>query len=167
MLARRLAAQLDVTVGDTIEAEFLGNRHGSFSLPVTGLVTQYFGLGAYMDQETADRMFQQSPQVSVVNVTVDGWQDEAFQAELKDLPKLAGSAMLVENREGFQETISQNILITTTIYTILGVLITVGVAYNGARIQLSERARELASLRILGFTRASPISWSARSCCWR
>ncbi|MCG6884334.1 MAG: ABC transporter permease [Silicimonas sp.] len=153
MLARRLAAQLDVGVGDLVEAEFRGNRHGTFTLPVTGLVTQYFGLGAYLDQETADRMFQQSPQVSVVNVTIDAAQEEAFQAQLKELPMLAGSAMLVENREGFQETISQNILITTTIYTVLGVLITVGVAYNAARIQLSERARELASLRILGFTR--------------
>jgi putative ABC transport system permease protein len=153
MLARRLAAQLDVGVGDLVEAEFRGNRHGTFTLPVTGLVTQYFGLGAYLDQETADRMFQQSPQVSVVNVTIDAAQEEAFQAQLKELPMLAGSAMLVENREGFQETISQNILITTTIYTLLGVLITVGVAYNAARIQLSERARELASLRILGFTR--------------
>ena len=153
MLAGRLAGQLDVGIGDMVEVEFLGNRQGTFTLPVTALVTQYFGLGAYLDQETADRMFQQAPQISVVNVTLDDAEYEAFQARLKELPKLAGSAMMVENREGFQETISQNILITTTIYTILGVLITVGVAYNGARIQLSERARELASLRILGFTR--------------
>jgi putative ABC transport system permease protein len=153
MLARRLAAQLDVGVGDTVEAEFLGNRQGTFTLPVTRLVTQYFGLGAYMDQETADRMFQQAPQISVINVTLDAAQTDAFQARLKDLPRLGGRAMMLENRAGFEETISQNILITTTIYTVLGVLITVGVAYNGARIQLSERARELASLRILGFTR--------------
>lgn len=154
MLSRRLAAQLDVGVGDMVEAEFRGNRHGTFTLPVTALVTQYFGLGAYMDQATADRMFSQAPQVSVVNVTLDTAEDAEFQARLKDLPRLGGSAMMVENREGFQETISENILITTTIYVILGTLITVGVAYNGARIQLSERARELASLRILGFTRA-------------
>lgn len=154
MLSRRLAAQLDVDVGDTVEAEFRGTRHGTFQLPVTALITQYFGLGAYLDQGTADKMFQQAPQISVVNVTLDPSQNEAFQTRLKALPRLAGSAMMVENREGFQETISQNILITTTIYTVLGVLITVGVAYNGARIQLSERARELASLRILGFTRA-------------
>ncbi len=154
MLSRRLAAQLHVGVGDTVEAEFRGTRHGTFELPVTALITQYFGLGAYLDQGMADRMFQQSSQTSIVNVTLDPAFDEAFQERLKELPKLGGSAMMIENREGFQETISQNILITTTIYVILGVLITVGVAYNGARIQLSERARELASLRILGFTRA-------------
>ena len=153
MLSRRLASQLGVGVGDTVEAEFLGNRQGVFQLPVTELTTQYFGLGAYMDQETADRMFQQAPQISVINVTLDAAQTDAFEERLKELPRLAGRAMMLENMEGFQDTISENILIMTTVYTTLGVLITVGVAYNGARIQLSERARELASLRILGFTR--------------
>ncbi|MFQ6548462.1 FtsX-like permease family protein [Aestuariibius sp. 2305UL40-4] len=153
MLSERLAAQLALRPGDLVEVEFLGNRQGTYSLPVTGLVTQYFGLGAYMDQEAADRLFQQAPQISVINVTIDGRESDAFQDRLKDLPLLAGYAMMDENRQGFQDTVSQSILITTTIYAILGILITVGVSYNGARIQLSERARELASLRILGFTR--------------
>lgn len=154
MLSERLASQLGASLGDVIEVKFLGVHQGIHMLPVTGLVTQFFGLGAYMDQATADQLFQQDPRVSIVNVTLDTSQNEAFQNSLKDLPRLAGRAMLAENRAGFEETISQSILITTTIYAILGTLITVGVAYNGARIQLSERASELASLRILGFTRA-------------
>ena len=153
MLSERLAAQLNAAVGDVIEVRFLGVHQGTYMLPVTQLVTQYFGLGAYMDQATANRLFQQDPRVSVVNVTLDAAHATAFQQSLKDLPRLAGRAMLAENRAGFEDTISRNILITTTIYAVLGTLITVGVAYNGARIQLSERARELASLRILGFTR--------------
>ncbi len=153
MLSERLAAQLGLAVGDMVEVEFLGNRKGAYDLPVTRLVTQYFGLGAYMDQETADRLFQQAPQVSVINVTLDPARNAAFQAALKELPRLGGRAMMVENRRGFEETISENILVSTMVYALLGILITVGVAYNGARIQLSERARELASLRILGFTR--------------
>jgi putative ABC transport system permease protein len=153
VLSERLASQLGAEVGDVIEAEFLGNRQGTFRLPVAALVTQYFGLGAYMDLETADRLFQQAAQVSVINVTLDPLFTQEFEARIKDLPRLGGRAMMLENRQGFEETISRNILITTTIYTVLGILITVGVAYNGARIQLSERARELASLRIMGFTR--------------
>lgn len=153
MLSQRLAAHLDLSVGDVVELEFLGNRQGTHSLTVTRLVTQYFGLGAYIDIETSNAMFQQAPQISVINVTLDAARRNAFEASLSDLPRLAGSAMMDENRISFEETISQNVLVTTTIYAILGTLITVGVAYNGARIQLSERARELASLRILGFTR--------------
>ncbi len=153
MLSERLAAQLGASLGDVIEVKFLGVHQGTYALPVTQLVTQFFGLGAYMDQATTNRLFKQDPRVSIVNVTLDAAHGDAFQQSLKDLPKLAGRAMLAENRAGFEDTISRNILITTTIYAILGTLITVGVAYNGARIQLSERARELASLRILGFTK--------------
>ena len=58
-----------------------------------------------------------------------------------------------ENRRSFQDTIERNIVVMNTIYIVIAVLITIGVTYNAARIQLSERARELASLRILGFSR--------------
>jgi putative ABC transport system permease protein len=61
--------------------------------------------------------------------------------------------MLTDMRRSFDETIEKNITVTATVYFVIAVLITVGVTYNGARIQLSERARELASLRILGFSR--------------
>ena len=62
--------------------------------------------------------------------------------------------MLTQVRRSFQDTIAHNVTIMNTIYIVVAVLITFGVTYNGARIQLSERARDLASLRILGFSRA-------------
>ena len=62
--------------------------------------------------------------------------------------------MMTQTRRSFQETIRQNVTIMTTVYVVISVLISVGVGHNSARIQLSERARELASLRILGFGRA-------------
>jgi putative ABC transport system permease protein len=65
---------------------------------------------------------------------------------------------MTENRRAFEDTISQNIVVVNGIYAAIAILITVGVAYNGARIQLSERARELASLRILGFSRGEVSS---------
>jgi putative ABC transport system permease protein len=153
MLSNRLADQLDVRVGDLLEVELTSGKRGTYHLPVTGRVTQYFGLGAYMDQATLNALFQQAPRVSTISVTIDTAEYEAFQDALKDLPQLTGSAVLTESRRSFEQTIQENILIMNAIYWVLGVLITVGVAYNGTRIQLSERARELASLRILGFTR--------------
>jgi putative ABC transport system permease protein len=71
---------------------------------------------------------------------------------------LSGLIMMTENRRAFEDTISQNIVVVNGIYAAIAILITIGVAYNGARIQLSERARELASLRILGFSRAEVSS---------
>jgi putative ABC transport system permease protein len=73
---------------------------------------------------------------------------------LKDTPNLAGLVMLNDTRQTFRDTIKENIVIQSIIYIAIAAMITIGVTYNSARIQLSERARELASLRILGFTNA-------------
>ena len=58
----------------------------------------------------------------------------------------------------FRETIAENITIMITVYVALAAIIAVGVVYNFARISLSEQGRELASLRVLGFTRAEVAS---------
>ncbi len=153
LLAETLAGQLGVTTGDTIEVEFLSGRRETVSLPVAGTVAQYFGLGAYMDLETLNRLFRQSPRISTANLLVDDARLGDLHGALKEIPRLSGTIMLTDTRRSFQDTIQENVVIMMTIYIIVATLITVGVSYNSARIQLSERAREFASLRILGFTR--------------
>lgn len=154
LLSERVASQMHVAVGDDIEVEFLTGRQETHMLTVTGLVQQYFGIGAYMDLTYINSLSQQSPRISVANVTLDSSQSDALHAAITDIPHLAGTVMMTQTRRSFQETIRQNVVVMNTIYMIIAVLITIGVAYNSARVQLSERARELASLRILGFTRA-------------
>jgi len=153
VLSDTLASQLRLAPGDEVEAEFLTGRRGTYRMQVTGLVTQYFGLGAHVDLAYLDRLFDQATQVTMANVTLDDAALPDLHAALKGIPNLAATNMLTEARRSFQDTISRNVTIMTTVYITIAVLITVGVAYNGARIQMSERARELASLRILGFTR--------------
>ncbi len=154
VLTARLAAQLRLAIGDEVEVAFLSGRRETVHLPLMATTEQYIGLGAYMDFETLNRMRRQAPQISLANLTLDDARKAAFHRALNDMPALAGTAMLTDMRRSFQDTIRQNISITTTVYITIAVLIAVGVTYNGARIQLSERARELASLRILGFSRA-------------
>lgn len=158
LMSDRLAAQLELSVGDTVEVEFRTGRRETHQMVVAGLVEQYFGLGAYVEIGALDAMFRRGPQMSVANVLVDPADLPALHAALHDTPMLAGLIEMTENRASFQNTISENVSVVNTVYAIIAVLITVGVAYNGARIQLSERARELASLRILGFTRAEVSS---------
>jgi putative ABC transport system permease protein len=154
VLSERLSGQLSAEPGDVIDVAVMTGRRENLKVEVARVVTQYFGLGAYMDLEDMNTLLRQSPRVSVANITLDQRFDDAFHAALKGVPNLASTTMMTQTRRSFQETIRQNVIIMTTIYIVVGVLITVGVAYNGARIQLSERARELASLRILGFSRA-------------
>lgn len=155
LLSDRVAAALHISVGDTLTVTFESGLRETYQVPVSGVVTQYFGLGAYFQQITLSAMFRQSPRLSMVNVALeDPGAAEAFEERIKDFPKLSGTINMTENRQSFLDTLSQNILVATTVYAILGTIITVGVAYNAARVQLSERARELACLRILGFSKA-------------
>lgn len=153
LLSKRLGAHLALQEGDVVEAEFLSGRRETFDLTVVGLVEQHLGLGVYMDLDYLNTIFRQEPRLSTVNVTLDENQTEALHEAIKDIPKVTGIIELVENRRSFQDTIEQNIVVMNSIYITIALLITIGVSYNAARIQLSERARELASLRILGFGR--------------
>lgn len=153
LLSTRLADQLDAHEGDVIEAEFLSGTRETYALTVSGVVEQYFGLGAYMELTFLNQLHRQAPQISVVNVALDDTQVDHLHRRLKEIPKLTGLIMMNDTRRSFQDTVRENIAVMNTVYMTIAVLITIGVAYNGARIQLSERARELASLRILGFSR--------------
>lgn len=153
LISDRLAEALDVGAGDTITATFESGLRETFELPVSGVVEQYFGLGAYLSHTHLNELFRQSPRMTVANITLANPSAPVeFDERVTDLPNVIGTIDMTENRSSFVETISQNILVVTTVYAILGSIITVGVCYNSARIQLSERARELASLRILGFS---------------
>ena len=153
LLSERLAAFFGVVPGDSIEVSFLSGLRETHRLEVNGVVEQYFGLGAYMDFDDLNALFRQAPRLTTVNVTLDSTELHALHSAIKDLPALTALVEMTETRTAFQDTIEENIAVMNTIYVTIAVLITVGVAYNAARIQLSERARELASLRILGFAR--------------
>lgn len=153
VLSERLADHLGVHVGESIEVEFLSGRRETIEVNVSQLVDLHFGLGAYMDFEYLNALFRQAPRVSMVNITLDVRQSDALHAAIKETPSITGIIEMNENRRSFQDTIAQNVVVMNSIYITVAILITIGVTYNAARIQLSERARELASLRILGFGR--------------
>ncbi|MFC2969936.1 ABC transporter permease [Acidimangrovimonas pyrenivorans] len=154
VLTDRLARHLNLQLGDKVDVEVMTGRRGHYALPVTGIITQHFGLGAYMDYAALNRMLEQAPQVSAVNVMLDEDKLPALFKAVKETPGIAAISLLAQIRQSFRDTVAESIGVQTFIYTLMGALIVIGVVYNAARIQLSERARELASLRILGFSRA-------------
>lgn len=153
LLSERLAEQLGVLPGGTVEVQFTTGLREVVEMPVAGTVRQYFGLGAYMDHASLNRLFRQQPQVSAAAIALDAGREDELHRKLREVPAAAGLVLMTDTRRSFQDTIRQNVIVMNSIYITIAVLITIGVAYNGARIQLSERARELASLRILGFSR--------------
>lgn len=153
MLTERAARLLKVRTGDRIEVEFLEKGHRLAELTITGVVQNYVGLNGYMSLEALDRAMPEGPRVSGVRVEIDANALDEIYARIKETPAIASIALQGISRQHFRDTIAENIAIMTTVYVLLAIIITFGVIYNSARIQLSERARELASLRVLGFTR--------------
>jgi putative ABC transport system permease protein len=101
---------------------------------------------------------REGPSISAVHVTTDGSQIAALYEAVKNLPMVSSIALQRASVAKFRETMAENLTMMVTIYVGLAGIIAFGVVYNGARIQLSEQGRELASLRVLGFTRAE-VSW--------
>ena len=154
LLTERVASILGVKTGDMVEIELLDKGHRRVSTPVTGIVQSYMGLGAYMETAALDRLLGDGGRVTAARIAADPLSLDALYQAIKATPAISAIAMQSIARQRFRETIEQNIGIMTTVYTMLAVIIAFGVVYNSARIQLSERARELAGLRIFGFTRA-------------
>jgi putative ABC transport system permease protein len=148
----RIAQVLNVGIGDHLDVELLQGKRRKARLPVVDIVPGYFGLGAYMNATALDRLAGEGPRVGGANLLLDPLGNEHLYRAVKNTPEVASVVLLDLSRQKFEETLQQNVSITTTIYVALSIAIAFGVVYNAARIQLSERARELASLRVLGFT---------------
>ena len=158
ILSTALADLLKISAGDSVQVELLEGRGHSFDVTVIGLNTSYIGIGALMSFEGLNDRILDPPLVSAVNLSFDVAEQEAFFAAVKSAPSLAGLGLQKKALANFRDTLAENITLMTTIYLLLAGLVAFGVVYNTARIRLSERGRELASLRVLGFTKAE-IFW--------
>ncbi len=153
-LGDRVAQILHVNVGDMVRVEMLDGDRRTVEAPVTQIIQSYIGLMVFMDIDALARLSGTGPRVSGVNVALDSAHLDDLYAAVKKTPRISAVALQTVSRQRFQETMQQNMNISLFVYFALAVIIAFGVVYNSARIQLSERARELASLRVLGFRRA-------------
>lgn len=157
-LSDQLADILRVETGDMVEIELLAGDRRTLTIPVAMVVEGYLGLMAYADMATVNRLMREGALVSGVHLSLDPTLREALFTELKAIPAASFVALQRVSLAKFRETLAQNLLMMVSIYATLAAIIAFGVVYNFARISLSEQGRELASLRVLGFTKAE-ISW--------
>jgi putative ABC transport system permease protein len=153
LISDKLAARLGVAPGEGVEIEFLDGARETRVAPLAGVVRLHYGEGAYMRADALEALRRTGPEANMAHVSVDAAELPALYAAVKATPGVASITLWTEVRADFRATMGENIAISIAVYSLFGALIAVGVVYNAARIQLSERAHELASLRILGFTR--------------
>lgn len=148
-----LAELLHIRPGDTLGIEVLEGNRPTVQVPVVGTARQYLGVNVYMQREALNRLLKEGNAISGALLRVDERYQRELYAQLKDMPRIAGVVEQKSAIQAFYDTLAETVLFFTFIATLLGASIAFGVVYNSMRIALSERNRELASLRVLGFQR--------------
>jgi putative ABC transport system permease protein len=154
VLSRKLAEILEVGPGDSLQVEVLEGARPVRDVPVRTLVDDSMGLQAYMHIDAVRRLMREGPVLTGAAVSLDPSAERQFYTTVKALPAVAGVSLRQVMLSNFRDTMAQNMNVQIFFNVFFAGIIAFGVVYNSARVSLSERARELASLRVLGFTRA-------------
>ncbi len=158
VLTDRLADKLGLRLGELVRIELLEGRRQTLTLPLRATVDEMFGLNAYMEREALNQLLSEGNLSTGFVLSVAPGKEGAVLEASKALPRIAGAWSKSTMLRNMQDITARNVRIMSSILTLFAVVIAVGVVYNNARIALSERAWELASLRVLGFTRAEVSS---------
>ena len=154
VLSKTLADVLRVASGDEVTIEVLEGVRPVRQVDVTGVVDDVLGLSVYMDMTALHAMMREGEVTSGALLLIDSAQEAALSRELKALPAVAGAGFKRAVLRSFRDTMAANMNLTIFVNLLFAAVIAFGVVYNAARVSLSERSHELASLRVLGFTRA-------------
>ena len=152
-LSTRLAQQLDVAPGGELDIAVTEGERPRFRLPVAAVIETPLGSSAGLDRRALNRLLREGETLSGAWLAVDEAGLERLYATLKRMPLVAGISLRDATLHSIRDTIAENMGIITLFNTGFAALIVLGIVYNSARITLSERARDLASLRVLGFRR--------------
>ena len=153
MLSRPLAAKLHVSPGDNVEVELLGGRQTQTVMTVASIIDELIGTRAYAQESALSRLTRDGAPVGSANLLIDPLQREEIITELGEMPIVLGLTERDAAMELFEQIIEENIMSMMGFYIAFASAIAVGVVYNSARILFSERAHELATLRVLGYHR--------------
>jgi putative ABC transport system permease protein len=153
VLTDYLAEKLHIKPGDLLTIEVLEENRPTVQVPVVGTARQDLGMNAYMQRDALNRLLKEGDVITGALLKVDKRYQHKVDNELKNMPRIAGVVEQKSAIASFYENVAKTILFFNFITTLLGGSIAFGVVYNSMRIALSERNRELASLRVLGFKR--------------
>lgn len=154
VLTLKLAELLGIAKGDTLTLEVLDGQRKTLALPVTAIVDEPIGTFAYMSNTALARALSEPETVNGAFLAVDPLRQAQLYRTLKNVPAIRSVTLREATLQSFLSTVAENMRINTIALLAFACVISMGVVYNSARIALSEHAVELASLRILGFTRA-------------
>lgn len=152
VISVKLAEVLEVNVGDELTVEFLEGRRPLRTVPLVGVSEDLTGIAAHMDMKALNRLLGEGDVINGASFTIDMARRAEFLRALKEIPRVSWVGIKESLRENFRKTTAASINLIQTIYLVFAIVVAFGVVYNNARISLAERARELATLRVIGFS---------------
>ncbi|MGF1621464.1 MAG: FtsX-like permease family protein [Rhodomicrobiaceae bacterium] len=153
ILAKGLADILHIKAGETLTIDVREGRRPELRVPVVGIAETLLGSPAYMEMGALNRALREQGRVSGAYLRIDDARSSAIYREIKDMPVVAGVSLRSEVRAAFQKLLDEGAGMMRYVMTLMAGIITFGIVYNSARIAFAERERDLASLRVIGFTR--------------
>lgn len=153
LVSQKLADIMEVGVGDWVQLEVLEGKKPIRQAMIAGTLQDFAGLSVYMELDALRQLMREGPVVTGAHLLVDAKYQPALYRELKETPQIAAVTVKQHAIDSFDQTVAENLRVMKTINLLFACVIAVGVVYNSARISLAERSRELATLRVVGFTR--------------
>jgi putative ABC transport system permease protein len=153
LIAESLGKALGVAAGDTVSLEVMEGDRPARNVIVAGLIKDFAGTSAYMELAALNRFMREGRVISGAFLEVDERELGEFYQQVKGTPRMASVTSQRAALESFKEILAENMLRMRFFNVLFGTIIAFGVVYDTARITLSERSREMATLRVLGFTR--------------
>jgi putative ABC transport system permease protein len=154
LLSSKLAELLDVRPGELVTVEVLEGEQPVRQVPVAALITEYGGTNAYMDERALHRLLREGNHLTGAFLSVEADRMDELYRTLKKTPHVSGVTIKEASVRSFRDTIADNLGKIRFFNVMFATVIAFGVVYNSARISLAERSRDLATLRVIGFTRA-------------
>jgi len=154
VLSDRLARDLGVRAGDTLRVKpLMGRITKEKDVVVSKVVAQYLGSSAYMNIDELSRVLDEPFALNAVLLRTERGMESELNKELKDVPGVAAVEIKADSLKGLESTIEQSAQISNTMILLFAAVIAFSIIYNITTVSLAERQRELASLRVLGFSR--------------
>ena len=155
ILSERIAGKLGVKPGDSVRLKpLMGRIRKEKTVPVSKVIQQYFGATAYMELGALSRILDEPFAMNAALLRTDPGAEHTLNKQIKEIPGVTSVEIKRDSKRNLEETMAESMWIMSFTTVVFAAVIAFSIIYNVTTVSLAERERELASLRVLGFTNA-------------
>ncbi|WP_050632326.1 FtsX-like permease family protein [Bacillus andreraoultii] len=151
VITEKLATLLHVQVGDIIE--FRTNENKTYDVKVGAIVENYLAHYIYMSPDYYETVTKKVPAYNTALFNIkdrSSLNDQAFKEKLMEQNSVLGVGLIKSMADDFKDTMDSLDFVVLILIISAGVLAVV-VLYNLTNINITERIREIATIKVLGF----------------